>query len=70
MEQLLNLKELGDRLHRIDMLVVALLRRRIELALQVGEFKIKNGQKMLWMILKKKTGITSKKILSDYLKTI
>ena len=41
MEQLLNLKELGDRLHRIDMLVVALLRRRIELALQVGEFKIK-----------------------------
>ena len=46
MEQLLNLKELGDRLHRIDMLVVALLRRRIELALQVGEFKIKNGQKI------------------------
>jgi len=43
MEQLLNLKELGDRLHRIDMLVVALLRRRIELDLQEGKPSIQKS---------------------------
>lgn len=46
MEQLLDLKELGRRLCGIDMLVVALLKRRMDLALQVGEFKIQNGQKI------------------------
>lgn len=46
MEQLLNLKELGDRLYKIDMLTVALLKRRMDLALQVGDFKVKNGGKI------------------------
>lgn len=46
MEQLLNLKELGNRLYEIDMLQVALLKRRMDLALQVGEFKFKNGGKI------------------------
>lgn len=46
MEQLLNLKELGDRLYKIDILFVSLLKRRMDLALQVGEFKIKNGGKI------------------------
>ncbi|MBI5913171.1 methyltransferase domain-containing protein [Candidatus Azambacteria bacterium] len=46
MEQFLSLKELGSRLYKVDMLVVALLKRRMDLALQVGEFKVRNGQKI------------------------
>ncbi len=42
----LNLKELGKRLYGVDMLIVALLKRRMDLALQVGEYKIENGQKI------------------------
>ena len=46
MEQLLSLEKLGDRLRKVDMLVVALLKRRMDLALQVVEVKVKNGQKI------------------------
>jgi len=51
MEQLLkpenlDLKELGKRLYGVDMLIVALLKRRMDLALQVGEYKIEKGQKI------------------------
>ena len=41
-----NLKELGKRLKSVDMLVVALLKRRMDLALQVGESKLLDGQKI------------------------
>ncbi|KKT30959.1 MAG: hypothetical protein UW27_C0001G0054 [Parcubacteria group bacterium GW2011_GWA1_44_13] len=51
MEQLLkpgnlDLEELGKRLYGVDMLIVALLKRRMDLALQVGEYKIEKGQKI------------------------
>ena len=42
----LDLKELGKRLYGVDMLIVALLKRRMDLALQVGEYKIEKGQKI------------------------
>ncbi|MEN9614452.1 MAG: hypothetical protein RLZZ347_759 [Candidatus Parcubacteria bacterium] len=44
MQTLLDLKELGKRLKKIDMLILALLKRRMDLALQVGAFKIKEKQ--------------------------
>lgn len=42
----IDLKELGKRLYGVDMLIVALLKRRMDLALQVGEYKIEKGQKI------------------------
>lgn len=39
----LNLKELGSRLAKVDELLMALLKRRMELALQVGTYKMKRG---------------------------
>ena len=45
MEQLLSLEKLGDRLRKVDMLVVALLKRRMDLALQVGRLRLKMGKK-------------------------
>lgn len=52
MEQLLkpenpDLGILGKRLYGVDMLIVALLKRRMDLALQVGEYKIEKGQKIV-----------------------
>lgn len=45
-QQSLDLKELGKRLYGVDMLIVALLKRRMDLALQVGEYKIEKSQKI------------------------
>ena len=39
----LNLKELGVRLAKVDILLMSLLKRRMELASQVATFKIKKG---------------------------
>lgn len=39
----LDLEELGSRLARVDILLMTLLKRRLELALQVGTYKMKRG---------------------------
>lgn len=46
MNTLLNLKELSVRLAKVDTMLMSLLKRRMDLALQVGEFKIANRQKI------------------------
>ena len=53
----LDLKELGKRLYGVDMLIVALLKRRMDLALQVGEYKIEKGQKIF------RASVESKRLL-------
>ncbi len=45
MNSLLNLAELGSRLSKVDMLLLALLKRRMDLALQVGAYKINEKTK-------------------------
>lgn len=41
MQTLLNLKELAVRLDKVDMLLLALVKRRMDIALQVGEYKFR-----------------------------
>lgn len=43
MQTLLNKEELAVRLGKVDMLLLALLKRRMDLALQVGEYKMKKN---------------------------
>ena len=43
----LDLKELGARLAKVDILLMELLKRRMELAFQVGTYKMKNGKKFI-----------------------
>ncbi len=47
MEKLLDLEELGGRLQRVDLMIMMLLKRRIDLAHLVARYKIKNGQKFI-----------------------
>jgi len=47
MENILDLKELGGRLARVDLMLMMLLKRRIELAHLVARFKMKMGQKFI-----------------------
>ena len=44
MNQLLDLNELRSRLKRVDMMLLALLKRRMDLALQVGAYKIQKNE--------------------------
>src|SRR3972149_5362321 len=44
MHKLLNLSQLGGRLAKVDMMLMALLKRRMDLALQVGEYKISKAK--------------------------
>ena len=46
MHKLLNLSQLGGRLAKVDMMLMALLKRRMDLALQVGEYKISKAEKI------------------------
>lgn len=43
----LDLKELGSRLAKVDILLMELLKRRMELAFQVGTYKMKKGKKFI-----------------------
>lgn len=44
METLLNLEELGSRLATVDRTIMLLVKRRMELAAQVGRYKLQNNQ--------------------------
>lgn len=46
METILNLEELGVRLARVDTMLMVLIKRRMDLAHEVGRFKRRENQKM------------------------
>lgn len=46
METLLDLEQLGARLKSVDIMLMALVKRRMDLALQVGLYKRREGQKI------------------------
>lgn len=46
MEKLLNLEELGSRIATVDIMIMQLIKRRMELSEQVGKYKRQNGERI------------------------